>query len=659
MKAQELKQIDKQPALFSVGGIAQDTGQNLPAAFKRIYYHLYSNSKASRAESIIEDLSLLLLSKLSAEVNGGGEELISYIGGKSTANSALVPMLRDAFPELDAPQKFALDDSSLRSALAELSDLKLSTAPAHALGEAFQALMGPRLRGEKGQFFTPKSLVRAMVEIIDPKPGESIVDPACGTGGFLAEAHTYQIRAYGGKALSGELVGVDKDSGLARLASALLKIVTGSRAKVYDFNSLAPPEWQDHTGQQVSCAYDVILTNPPFGAKIGIKDRDILSKYDFGHIWLHDKRDGLWVKTGAGSTSVDPQILFLEFCVRALKPNGRLGIVLPEGLFGNRNTSYVWDWLEAEGEPYALLDCPRTTFQPGTDTKTNVLFFKKRGKRKAADGADSKTRIAVALHCGHDRRGRTASTTGNTYPDDFLEIASTYKDPTSSKWRSVALKGHRYLVPRYYYEVNEAGSGEQEITSGARLATLGELIQEKVISIRKGHEVGSDAYGTGEIPFVRTSDLSNFEISSDPTKSVGEATYSEYAPQQELRSGDILIVVDGRYRIGTTAMLTDHNYRCVVQSHVRIISIIRKDLVDPHELLFALNLPSVKLRIRSLVFIQSTLGTLGNRLMELRVPLLHCEGPWKARVDKFRDVLQKRADLLAELSDMNGTDYEL
>src|SRR5581483_2136209 len=319
-------------------------------------------------------------------------------------------------------------------------------------------------------------------------------------------------------------------------------------------------------------------------------------------------------KTGALSVSQDPQILFLEACVRILKPGGRLGIVLPEGVFGNKNTSYVWDWLESQGEPYALLDCPRTTFQPGTDTKTNVLFFRKGFGRSRTPAQRVATKIAVALQCGHDRRGRNRLTNGDQHPDDFPEIARTFhaSSPTQTSWRDVDLSGKRYLVPRYHYTVDDAFADEQEIIRGARIATMGELVKQKLITVRKGHEVGSDAYGTGDIPFVRTSDLANFEISSDPTKAVSESVYAEYSSQQRLQPGDLLIVVDGRYRIGTTAMLTEHNARCVVQSHLRIVSVLRRDLLDPYELLFALNLRSVKLRIRSLVFIQSTLGTLGN-----------------------------------------------
>jgi type I restriction enzyme M protein len=491
--------------------------QSLPDVFKKIYYPLYSNSKASRAEVIIEDLSLLLLTKLSAETNGGQQTLTSYLNGKGTADAILLPMLRRSFPELLGPkQTFALGDASLRMALSELSDLDLSRAPAHTLGEAFQALIGPRLRGERGQFFTPKSVVRAMIEILDPKPGEDICDPAAGTGGFLAETQVYQLQKYPHLKATGELIGIDKDTGLARLSGALLKILSKSRAHVYNFNSLSFKEWDENVHKHPEGQFDVVLTNPPFGAKIGIRDETILRSFEFGHIWTSSIGESKrWAKTRALSSSEDPQILFLELCVRALKPGGRMGIVLPEGVFGNKQTAYVWDWLESQGNITALLDCPRTTFQPGTDTKTNILFFEKNTQKN--HGHKHETKIAVALNCGHDRRGRSFTSKGQPYPDDFNGISKSFNTERSSDyWRKVPLQGVRYLVPRYYYENNHVTLQEQQLTYGARFTTLGELVKEKVLTIRKGHEVGSECYGTGDVPFVRTSDISNFEISSDP-----------------------------------------------------------------------------------------------------------------------------------------------
>jgi type I restriction enzyme M protein len=107
--------------------------------------------------------------------------------------------------------------------------------------------------------------------------------------------------------------------------------------------------------------------------------------------------------------------------------------------------------------------------------------------------------------------------------------------------------------------------------------------------------------------------------------------------------------VDGRYRIGATALITSGNAECVIQSHFRILSSLDHAQLDPFALLYALNLPSVRQGIRNLVFIQSTLGTLGQRLFRLEIPLLVGEGPWSRTLMSFRESLIARAERLSQL----------
>lgn len=638
---------------FAVAEPPREPSVNLTEAFRRLYYDLYTNSDATRAESIVEDLSLVLLLKLAVERSGAAPNLISAFCDRGGSVTPLLVFLRREFPDLVADdRRFKIGDESLRRAFGQLRSIDLTNAPGHALGEAFQALIGPRLRGDRGQFFTPRSLVTAMVQIVSPEPGETVLDPACGTGGFLVEAAVYQAAANGRP--RGRVVGSEKDNDLSGLAAALLQITAGSRATVRHANSLDLAAWGAPDDGEPEERFDVILTNPPFGAKIGVKDESVLRRYHFGHRWVLSH--GSWTQTDSILANQDPQVLFLELCVRLLRPGGRLGIVLPEGVFGNKGDGYVWQWLAMQGRISALLDCPRTTFQPSTDTKTNALFFE-RAKRIAAV-VPARVKIGVALSCGHDRRGRSRLGNGAPHPDDFLELGMSYASP-KSRWREVELTRSDYLVPRYYAEQRPLTPQEADLTHGASLRSLGELVASKMLTVRKGHEVGSDAYGTGDVPFVRTSDVSNFEISADPTKAVGEDVYVRYSKQQRVKAGDVLMVVDGRYRIGATAMLTEHNCRCVVQSHFRIIGTPRPDYIDPYELLYALNLPSVRLRIRDLVFIQSTLGTLGKRLLELKIPVLHGPGTWRGHVDRFRALLQARDRLLGELATQAGPDFEL
>lgn len=632
------------------------------AAFRKLYYHLYSNSRASRAERIISDLSNLLLCKIAGDRNGGGAALEQFLDGRGTANELLLPILLKTFPHLvGEDEKFSLEDQVLRYGLQELAPLSFQSAPAHILGEAFQALIGPNLRGDKGQFFTPKSLVKAIVAILNPPLSAKVVDPACGTAGFLVEMHTFQTtdKPLSSNGNIGKLIGMDKDRDLCRLSEAILEVVAPRRASVLNINSLDLQSLSQLSEEISPLDADFILTNPPFGAKIKITDKSILHQYSLGHKWsLYEKA---WRQEVDVRDAQDPQILFLELCIRLLKPNGKMAIVLPEGVFGNYSLGYVWDFVRSQGRIIALIDCPRTTFQPSTDTKTNVLFFQKAEGNQMPFHSSTKIWTAVAINCGHDRRGRSVKNTGEPYPDDFQGIGMSFADRQSNSgfWQLATLTDPYYLVPRYYDLAPMQELTQEANRLGSELISLGEMSKNGYLRIRKGHEVGAETYGTGDIPFVRTSDIANYEVSIDPTRSVSEEVYLQYADQQQLSPNDILMVSDGRYRIGRTAILHAHNYRCVVQSHIRIISVAPHSRISAIELLYLLNLPMVQHQIRNMVFIQSTLGVLGKRLYEICVPLPKQTSEWERTIGEFQMLIEKRAALLNRLRDFEHLGYEL
>ncbi|WP_172450798.1 N-6 DNA methylase [Candidatus Chloroploca asiatica] len=629
-------------------------------AFRKLYYHLYSNSNASRAERIMSDLSSLLLCKVIGERNGKKELLEQFLDGKGSANSILLPMLHEAFPHLvDNEDRFSLEDAVLRYALQEIISLPLTGAPAHVLGEAFQSLIGPRLRGDKGQFFTPKSLVRSIINVLQPTEGAKIVDPACGTGGFLVEVQAFLENSRGSRKKRLTLIGIDKDRDLARLAEAILEIVAPNHATVLNQNSLDLKSLALLPEETNPFNADYVITNPPFGANIKITDSAILKNFALGYRWNQNK-GGIWEQNPNIREAQDPQILFIELCIKLLKPSGMMGIVLPEGVFGNSTYGYVWDFIRSQGEIFALIDCPRTTFQPGTDTKTNVLFFRKAN----STGQTTKTNMvwtAVAIHCGHDRRGRNTMASGDPYPDDFKTIGETFvtREMANGLWQQVNIKDPYYLVPRYYDKSPLSDISRDDPRFEIELVSLREMAKSGHLKIRKGHEVGSEAYGTGDIPFVRTSDISNYEVSIDPTRSVSEEVYEEYAPLQQLAPGDILIVSDGRYRIGRTAILHSHNYKCVVQSHVKIITVTDKSPINSIELLYLLSLPMVQHQIRNLVFIQSTLGALGSRIGDICIPKPKRNTQWHDTIEEFRQLIEQRAKLLTRLREFDNDSFEL
>jgi len=623
-------------------------------SFRKLYYHLYSNSSASRAERIISDISKLLLIALSATSKKEKAIIADFLSGKLSANEGLLSLVTSKFPDVfDEGDRFGTDDKSLRMGLESIWMLDLNNAPSHMLGEAFQALIGPNLRGDKGQFFTPKSVVRCMIQILSPKDKAKVVDPACGTGGFLTEVSSFWQKI-GRK--PGKVIAIDKDKDLFVLASALLKLSNRNRAYTINQNSLDKNILRKLPKPQSPFGADCVITNPPFGSKIPVKSEKILSQYDLGYQWDFSKEKNAWIKTNTLRSTQDPQTLFIELCIDLLKDGGTLGIILPEGIFGNKTCGYIWDYIRSKGEILGLIDCPRTTFQPGTDTKTNILFFK-----KCATPNNDHAKIAVAINCGHDRRGRAFTSTGDNHLDDFPLIGSDWHSENHNFCFDAEITNPYYLIPRYYDKKTNYLLEEDAKLLSADVISFDEMISKKWISIRKGHEVGSDAYGTGDVPFIRTSDISNFEISIDPTKSVSEEVYERYSKEQNLKPGNILMVVDGRYRIGRSAILHSYNSKCIAQSHLRIIS-VNEDVspLNPFELLYLLSLKSVQREIRSLVFIQSTLGSIGSRIREIKIPVPKKKSKiFTDKVKHFKLALEERAKLLNSLLELDSQSVEL
>lgn len=599
--------------------------QDYNAYFKSIYYTLYTNDNASRAETIVSDISKLLLFKLIVEKK---DLIIDYCTGEK-----IIQIIADELPEY-APRikKFSLSDSSIRSVMRELNAINISHAPSHIVGDAFQTIIGPRIRGDKGQFFTPKELVECMVSIANPRHNSTIIDPACGTGGFLTEAYT-QLQTHDSNS-SCQLIGIDKDSDMVDIAIATVSVVAGNDSLIYNSNSLEILNPENELNHLIGTA-DCILTNPPFGSKIGVTDKKILQLYEFGHNWAFSKSEQKWYKLDSLVKNQAPQILFIELCVNLLRSGGRLAIVLPEGIFGNKSFGYIWDYLKRKGKIEAMIDCPRNTFQPSTDTKTNVLFFKK------DEPYDDSVLIAVAKECGHDKRGRITNNEGKPWKNDFLQISQDYKKKKTPIWHKAFLTGS-YYVPRYL-------ASKAEYTCSNGFITIGDMLNNGMLNKKKGKEIGSESYGTGDIPYIRTSDINNFEISADPTNSVSNEIYYKYSAQQDLKVGDILLITDGRYRIGKTAIITEYTIKCLIQSHILILSLDDTAPFTPYEFLFCLNTAYVQEQIRNMIFIQSTLGTLGNRFSEIQIPLPNRSNEWQKKIHAFQKHIEMRAKCLNEL----------
>lgn len=230
--------------------------------------------------------------------------------------------------------------------------------------------------------------------------------------------------------------------------------------------------------------------------------------------------------------------------------------------------------------------------------------------------------MAEAHWCGRDSRGKRISR------DDLPEILARFKAAAAGHLAPGSHLGYEVskdeivddiLAPRYYNP--EIPAELAMLSSTHHLLRIGDLVKAGVIKIDTGDEVGKLAYGEGTIPFVRTSDLSNWEIKVDPKHCVSEEVYRALARKQDVQDGDILMVKDGTYLIGTCAYVTKYDTKIVFQSHLYKLRVTDRSRLSPFLLLAALSSSPVKRQIRAKRFTQDIIDSLGSRIVELVLPI--------------------------------------
>ena len=157
-----------------------------------------------------------------------------------------------------------------------------------------------------------------------------------------------------------------------------MALLGDGRGGVYCENSLENPNhWNKNTRDEIKMEYfDVVMTNPPFGSKIPVKGEEILKQYDLGHSFEEDKKTGKYIKDKLKQKET-PQILFIERCLQLLTTNGKLAVVLPDGILGNDSLVYLREWILDKAQILAAIDVPIETFMPYTSTKTSILILRK------------------------------------------------------------------------------------------------------------------------------------------------------------------------------------------------------------------------------------------------------------------------------------------
>ena len=409
----------------------------LKLLFQRIHYKLYGEGPIKREENVAKEFIKLIFCKILDEYSP--DDLCQFRATPSEQESEkghkivgdrirkiYKELLLDPdFGELFAGDELAYDDKWITYIVSELQGIMLTHPETNtdALGDAYEILIPSSLKGESGQFFTPRSVVRFAISVIAPnyKKRELMLDTACGSGGFLTvglehilnqirqlypnrnrDGQRLLIKDYAGK----YFYGMDIEPLLFKIAKSYMAILGDGKTNIYHNDSLQDiSKYPQRFTEKIKFgSVDIITTNPPFGTKIDITDKDILRLYDLGHKIVNGN------PTKELLDGQDPDKLFLERDIQFLKEpidnedyGGRMVIVLPKQILSGAEEESVElrRWLLKRIDIFAVVDLPREAFQPHTGTKTSLIFC-----RKAKDYSENHSVfMAVSEAVGHDRRG--------------------------------------------------------------------------------------------------------------------------------------------------------------------------------------------------------------------------------------------------------------
>jgi len=341
----------------------------------------------------------------------------------------------------------------LVSVVREIQEISLNRSEIDSKGLAFEVFMKDFFKGNAGQFFTPREVVEFVVDFIDEteysdsypngiNKDSLILDPACGSAGFLLGAfkkfrekaadslfdlEDAEDRVEHSKYIThfahDNLFGIELNRSLARVSKMNMIVHGDGKTNIAPHDALADLEdIRDNTKNNNfnQNQFDVVLSNPPFGGSVLASEKRYLQNYELGKN----------PKTGKVRNSQKTEILFIERIWHFLKPKGKAGIILPDGVLTNSSLQYVRDFILDKFKLLAVVSLPQTAFSHyGAGVKTSVIFVEKwKDEREKEIELKSEYPIfmAKAENIGYDATGRM------TGKSDFEEIIQQYKDFSQS-----------------------------------------------------------------------------------------------------------------------------------------------------------------------------------------------------------------------------------
>lgn len=532
-------------------------------------HNIIRNNDKLSPEAAFDEISKILFIKIRYERDNTGAQIFSAKEFKEARASYekyrpkdgaefyqfLFQQTKEDFKDddlFDPNEVIRIRENSFEAIVKELEIYNLSTTSDDVKGIAFEKFLGKTFRGELGQFFTPRTIVDFMVEVLDPQEGEVLCDPCCGSGGFLIRAFEYvrekienEIQAAKGKIKKEtftaeyenlpekekEIIDEKVNAQFAKLNYELDINNPNSRLRTlsYDciFGTDANPRMSrtakmnmimhgdGHGGVHHNDGllnvngvfenrFDIILTNPPFGSRVEknwkiteadkYTDIERIKKYQKRYGPAYDKAleqvnknigKSLLSLYKTGSMSTLTEVLFIERCLNLLKPGGRMGIVLPEGVLNNTNLQRVRDFVESKAKIILITSIPQDVFiASGATVKPSLLFFKKFTEEEAEEYKTIVSEVTDQINNKYKSKKDEAYKAFTKAEQEYNEVAKSLRDIKILKSRK---KGRLKLNEIEYNKLIAKESQLKEKLQKAKKkynATLKEIDQQKETEIK-------------------------------------------------------------------------------------------------------------------------------------------------------------------------------
>ena len=369
------------------------------------------------------------------EMRSQGVEIIQTLWRDTTTSDSY----REVFADTDESGEIALPPEAIDKIVALLEDKSLGLTDLDVKGVAFEEFLSSTYRGGGlGQYFTPREVVNFMVDLVDPAIGERIIDPSCGSGGFLIRAYdvvSNKIRATDfserekadrlEELANQSLVGIDWETRAARTCKMNMIIHGDGHAGVYQANALDLTEIASKVAERQRFysqaplveegTFDIVLTNPPFGARDATVD--ILNSYELGK-----------------GKSQKREVLLLERHIRLLRPGGRLAVVIPEGILSNKRDHHIRRFIVEHCQVKAVIRLPQDAFKMSNGAAcTSILYAVKRDAPLPNTATQDDIFFARAEYTGTTPAGRPIA------ENDLLAIRDQYRRFADDAWDGIEM----------------------------------------------------------------------------------------------------------------------------------------------------------------------------------------------------------------------------